>query len=209
MAKRLFLLLLVCLTGVSLSPRFLTSADNVAITRVDDSRAVETVIPPKPEPKPVVKVASVKTNTATTKPASTVAAPAAGVVRTPVNYSVTVHVGSRAEYNNLAYNLSYSDIYKYGKMVYGHNSSNLLLSLKNRYVGEIITITEGGVKKEYRVMWKQTMTKDSDISLRGEDGQSYKMNSIVNALGRYDIALMTCSGGANTPHRIVIFANAV
>lgn len=195
MAKRLFLLLFICLTGVSLSPRFLASADDVAITRVNDAKVVETVIPPEPEPEPV-STPVIKT------------APAAGVARAPINYTVTRYVGSRAEYNDLAYKLSYSDIYKYQKMIYGHNASNLLLSLRNRYVGETITITEGGVKKSYKVMWKQTMVMDSDYSLRSEDGQSYPMLSITNALGQYDLSLVTCSG-INTPYRIVIFANAV
>lgn len=210
MAKRLFLLLFISFMGVSLSPRFLTSADEVSVVRVDDSRAVETVPLPDPEPvvqpTPVVPVA-VRNNTPA-KTVPVVAAPAAGVA-TSVNYTVTYQVSSKAEYNSLAYNLSFTDIYKYQKLVYGHNASNLLLSLKDRYVGETISITEGGVKTSYKIMWKQQLVMDSGTALKAPDGQTYTMGAIAKALGQYDLALMTCSGQGNTPYRWVLFANKV
>lgn len=215
MAKSLFLLIISSLIGVIMSPNMLSSMDDVVLTRVDDSRAVETVLPPEPQPEPVKSyaVASVAASPRAVAPAAqpvpqAVAAPVAGVA--PVNYTVTYQVSTKSEYNALAKNLSYSDIYKFRKMVYGHNASNLLLSLKNRSLNEVISITENGVRTEYKILWKRELVQVSNTELKdNKTGVVYSMSDIASALNNYDLALLTCSGGANTPYRWVLFADRV
>ena len=129
MAKRLFLLLCVNLMMV-LSPWFLTAADTVSVVGVDDSRAVETVIPPEPEPELVV--------------ASTVVTASAPVTPRVVNYIVSVVTDEI-----VGENLNYSSIYRTGKFIYAHNSSNLFGNLKNLNYDDIFTITEAGVTRTY------------------------------------------------------------
>ena len=208
MAKRLFLLIISSIIGVIASPSLLASKDDVAVVRVDDSKAVETVILPEPEPvKPqVVTPRVVASKAVVSQPAPRAAAPAAGVA--PVNYTVTYFVSSKSEYNALAQKLSYRDIYKFRKMVYGHNASNLLLSLKDRNLNEVISITESGVRTEYKILWKRELLQVSGTELKdNRTGIVYSMSDISSALNNYDLALLTCSGGANTPYRWVLFAD--
>lgn len=199
---------LIALIGNSFT---MMAADSVLVTGLNPSKVVETVPLPEPEvateEAPSAPVAG--TNTVPVMPTvytETYTAPAPAAPAAPViqNYTVTYHVGSVQEFNALAYNLSYSDIYKFRKMVYGHNSSNLLASLANKSVGEVISVTEAGVTSNYQIVWKQQLVKESDSTLSG-----YSMSSIANALGQYDLAFVTCAGYGDTPYRWVLFANRV
>ena len=218
MAKRLFLLLIPIL--LCLVPEFLMATDSVELTRISDARTVETVVLPEPEPEPVAKVESQATVTPTasqpamTARSTTAATPvakapvsgSAAVSAAPVvvNYTVTRYIGSAKEYNDTAYNLSYGDIYKFRKMIYGHNTGNLLGSLRSRYVGETITVTEGGVTKNYRVASVSTYTRDEVAKL---------MNKIANSAMGHDVALLTCAGNSlgngDATHRLVVLADAL
>ena len=108
----------------------------------------------------------------------------------------------------LASNLSYSDIYRYQKLVYGHNSARLLGNLSARYVGETITITEAGVAKTYRVAEIQLYEKTADGRL---NGTPMLMNKIARTALGHDVALMTCAGTPDgrggASHRLVVFAD--
>ena len=175
---------------------------------------VETVPLPEPEPEPVssetpsAPMAGANTAASVTQVNPVVqAVPAAPVIE---NYTVTYQVASASEYNALAYNLSYSHIYKFRKMVYGHNSSNLLLSLSYKNEGDVITVTENGVTSRYQIVWKHEMLKISANDLQDlYTGQTYAMKDISWALNTYDLALETCSGYGDTPYRWVLFANKV
>ena len=196
MGKRLFLLLIISFIGIINTPSILMATDAVEAEN-PVFNAVETVPLPEPEPEPV-------------SPAVQYAAPAAGYVTTPVapqitNYTVTVYSGTI-----VADNLSYYDIYKTNKLVYGHNSYNLLGNLVNRYVGETITITEGGVAQTYRV---------SDIVLYEKTSDGY-LNHDRTLMGRvmrtamgHSVALMTCAGtsygNGDASHRLVVYADAI
>ena len=196
MVKKVCLLFIACLTTILMSPSILTAADDVTVTSVNDARAVETVPLPEPEPEPVVVTR----------------APRAGVPKAPVipNYTVSTYIGSRDAYVASYANLSYSAIYKYNKMIYGHNTANLLGSLANRYVGETITITEGGVARNHRVSAKVYYNKTADGYLNGDP---YLMNTIADSALGHDVAMMTCAGqmlgGGDATQRLVIYADAI
>ena len=189
MAKRLFLLLCVNLMMV-LSPWFLTAADTMSVVGVDDSRAVETVIPPEPEPESVV--------------ASTVVTASAPVTPRVVNYTVSVVTDEI-----VGENLNYSSIYRTGKFIYAHNSSNLFGNLKNLNYDDIFTITEAGVTRTYQVMDKAVYEKAENGYLNGSRSLTKAVEIGANG---YDISIMTCSGAmyrnGDVSHRLVVFANA-
>lgn len=185
-----FLLLCVNLMMV-LSPWFLTAADTVSVVGVDDSRAVETVIPPEPEPESVV--------------ASTVVTASALVTPRVVNYTVSVVTDEI-----VGENLNYSSIYRTGKFIYAQNSSNLFGNLKNLNYDDIFTITEAGVTRTYQVMDKAVYEKAENGYLNGSRSLTKAVEISANG---YDISIMTCSGtmyrNGDAPHRLVVFANAV
>ncbi len=189
MSKRLFLLFLLMMTlGLAASPDFLTAAD-APMPISPDFRAVETVplleteVESMPEPA-VLWVDSLPQ---------------------VANYTVTIYSGEM-----VAHNLSYSDIYKTGKLIYGHNSGNLLGNLSSRYVGETFTITEGGVARSYVVSDIGLYEKTADGFLNGNRGL---MGRIMRSAMGHDVALMTCAGTAyangDASHRLVIYADAV
>lgn len=218
MARKMFLLLLSAFIAVIGNPIVLSAYDEPLVTGVDYAKAVETVPLPEPEPEkelmsdaaafdtPSAPMAGV--NTQAVETVSYIApSPAVPVVE---NYTVTYQVASAKEYNAIAYSLSYSDIYKFRKMVYGHNASNLLLSLSYKNEGDIIIVTENGVSVRYQIVWKREMLKISDNDLQDiRTGKIYAMKDITWALNTYDLALETCSGYGDTPYRWVLFANKV
>lgn len=128
----------------------------------------------------------------------------------PVNYTVTKFVNSKDEYVALASNLSYSDIYRYQKLIYGHNSARLLGNLSARYIGETFTITEAGETKTYRVADIQLYEKTADGRL---NGTPRLMNKIARTALGHDVAMMTCAGTPDgkggASHRLVVFADAM
>lgn len=205
MGKRLFLLLILCLIAITSTPTFLTATDDVIISSINDARAVETIPLPEPEPEPEPAVSYAKAPVAGSR--ATNYTPAAPAIQ---NYTVTTYISSAKEFNNTAFSLSYSNIYKYKKLVYGHNSYNLLGSLSSRYAGETITVTEGGVVKQYRVAIVVTYAKDANGYLNGDPKL---MTSIANTALGHDIALFTCTGtsygNGDASHRLVVFADAM
>ena len=190
MGKRLFLLITAVLVGAAWTPEFLTAEDAFG-AGAPEFHAVETM--PEPEIEiaaPVVEYAPVV------------------YVPQVVNYTVTSYIGSVNEYVSTASSLSYYDIYKFQKLVYGHNSGNLLGNLSGRAVGEVFTITEGGVVRNYQVMSMAVYAKTADGNL--ENDPSLMRNIAYGAMG-YDVALMTCYGtsygNGDASHRLVVYAN--
>ncbi len=237
MAKRLFLMLFSAILGITFVPETLAQADTFMVSAVD-FQGVETCAnglksgddsacavlngvgdDSSETPEAGVSMSTganvsptgASTNAGTTgtstgataQPATTTAiAPAS------VNYTITKIVNSQDEYVALASNLSYSDIYRYQKLVYGHNSARLLGNLSARYAGELITITEAGVAKTYRVAEVQLYEKTADGRL---NGTPMLMNKIVRTALGHDVALMTCAGTPDgrggASHRLVVFAD--
>ncbi len=212
MTKRLIISILYSFIGVISVPQFLAASDLVAVTGIDDKNVVETVVPVEPEPVTVaVNNTNNTDNTKVVKKSTTKAtyvAPAPVSTPSIVNYRVTNHIGSVSEYIKTAKSLSYNSIYKYKKMIYGHNTSNLLGSLASRYVGETISITDNGQTRDYKVMLVRTYRKTSDGNLENDP---YLMTDIANSAFGYDVALLTCAGttygNGDASHRLVVYAN--
>ena len=155
MAKRLFLLLFSALIGIINAPEILMASDEFDLSGLSNAGIVETV----PVVKEPVVDTSVPEETAIESSAANVAESAGQevyyaqvAVPQKVNYTVSFYINNKREYMNTAYNLSYDGLYKFKKMIYGHNSWNLLGNLANRYVGEVFTVTEGGAVRDYQVM---------------------------------------------------------
>ena len=203
MANRLFLLIIACLVAVISAPTFLTAADTVSVKGLDNTGVVETVPLPEPEPEPE----PVATTVVAKAPAAGVSAPTQPVAAAPAvrNYTVTIFSGEM-----VAHNLSYGDIYKTGKLVYGHNTGNLLGSLSGLGVGQTFTVTEGGVTTTYRVTDRATYEKTADGYLNHNRGL---MGQIMRTAMGHNIALMTCAGtsygNGDASHRLVIYGDAV
>lgn len=213
MAKRLFLLLFSALIGIINAPEILMASDEFDLSGLSNTGIVETV--PVVE-EPVVDT-SVSEETAIESSAANVADSAGQevyyaqvAVPQKVNYTVSFYINNKREYMNTAYNLSYDGLYKFKKMIYGHNSWNLLGNLVNRYVGEVFTVTEGGAVRDYQVMAIQVYQKTADGNLENDPGL---MNNIATTALGYDLALFTCYGtsygNGDASHRLVVFANAV
>lgn len=202
MAKRLFLLIIACLIVVISTPTFLSATDTVSVKGLDNTGVVETVPLPEPEPEPEPVV----TTTVAKAPAAGVSAAAKpAAAPATLNYTVTIFSGEM-----VAHGLSYGDIYKTGKLVYGHNTGNLLGSLSNLGVGQTFTVTEGGMTTAYRVTDRATYEKTADGYLNHNRGL---MGQIMRTAMGHGIALMTCAGtsygNGDASHRLVIYADAI
>ena len=189
MARRLFLLLLSAFIGIIGSPEVLMASDSYELVGISNVGVVETI----PVEEPAVEVAE---ESAAPAPITTTAyvAPAPVYVAPQIaNYTVSFYINSVDEYTNTVNNLRYDGIYKFRKMIYGHNTGNLLGSLTGRYVGENFTITEGGVVRQYVV-------SDILIYRKTEDGYLENnrklMSNIANTAMGHD-------------HSIVIIGNKI
>ena len=123
------------------------------------------------------------------------------------NYTVTVHSGGIVEHP------SYSDIYKTGKLIYAHNSSNLFGNLKSLGIGSTFTVTDSGTTKTYVVSDRVTFEKNNGLlQLNGAGNYMGRVTySAGYGNGNHSLALMTCAGtslgGGDATHRLVIFAD--
>ncbi len=201
MAKRLFLLLFIGLEWVLFGFDFLSATDMV-VTKVSGYDAVETVL--KPEPEPPLEQNTFEVLSIEPAPVYHYVAPIPAPAPVLKNYTVTSVTDQIVEYP------SYYDVYRTGKFLYAHNSSNLFGSIVNLDYGEIFTITESGIVRSYRVMDKAIFEKAPNGYLNGS--LSTTREAEINAYG-YDISMMTCFGtmygNGDASHRFMIFANAI
>ena len=212
MGKRLFLLLFSAFIGIIASPEILMASDDFAITGLNNAGITETVPivveESEPEEEEVANTDSARETSYNYQNYGEDYTPEP--VSWTKNYTVSINIGSVDEYTDTVYSLSYSHIYKFRKMIYGHNTANLLGSLPSLSYGEIFTITEGGVTKEYRVMDTAVYAKTADGNL---EGNPKLMGKIANTAMGYDAALLTCYGtsygNGDASHRYVVFADAI
>ena len=196
---------LVAVTAyVSLAPETLSAAHTVRVRGINNAKIVETVLP---EPATETVVRPVVAQETASRPVATVVStvasePVATPTVAPVSYSVTHYVTSRDEYTNTAFSLSYSQIYQFKKMIYGHNSDNLLGNLASRYVGETVMVNGVAYRVANIVKYKQT----ADGNLEGDP--NLMRNIVYNALG-HSLAMLTCAGQPNgqggASHRLVVY----
>lgn len=205
-------LLLMVSTYVSLAPETLSAAHTVRVKGINNARIVETVVP---EPvveealevfTPVVveqKVVSQPVVLAKVE----VVQPAKPAVQEFVidNVISTMQVVEQSNYTN---------IYKTGKLYYGHNSSNLLGGLKNLNGGDKILVGSQTYTVVAKVTYLKTTLADEPGVLHPKGNlMSDVMLSAYNAENGviYDIAVMTCAGqsygNGDASHRLVVYAN--
>lgn len=114
-----------------------------------------------------------------------------------------------------------SNIYRTNQIVYAHNSSALLGSIRSFTIGSNFTITENGITNTYEVADIEIFKKVDDYTLKLCDianydncyDATYYMSTLENAKFRgkvYNLALMTCDGtslgNGDATHRRVVFA---
>ena len=223
MAKRLFLLLILSLLGVINASEFLTATDTVELAGLDEAKIIETVPLPEPEPSaevvaPVVYgVTSSSLSTSVVNETANFVVPTSDVAMAPGN---TIAIAGRVlEIVDVADTTidSGGHVNKYGdKFLYGHNSVDVFGGLVNLGVGNIFTVSYGGVSRNYQVAKIVIYEKDLETGKLRLDGAGNYMRSVANARSgdtRYDLSLMTCYGtsygNGDASHRLVIFANAI
>lgn len=190
--KKVFLILISSLISITMSPSILAATDRVSLTGLDDSDVVETVEKVE-EAQPVIA-----------KAPEAGAEPAAAKVVAQIK-SYTVNIFSDTIVMDCG-----GSICKTGKLVYAHNSANLLGNLSGIAIGEIFNVTENGVTTSYRVADKVTYAKTSDGYLENDP---YLMGKIKNTAMGHNMALMTCAGvsygNGDASHRLVVYADAI
>lgn len=196
MLKKTLFLLLSSFIGITASPNFLIASENVAVSGLNESQIVETVILPEPEP---VYVAPVP------------------VYRAPVNRIDIAGRSIRVEYTDSTA-VDAGNVVKFynNKFLYGHNSANVFGFLPSVGVGHTFSVTYNGTVTNYRVSNKVEYTKTGDTTL-GIGNMTYKMGHVANGYDpseiRHNLVIMTCSGTSlghgDATHRLVLFADAI
>ena len=116
-----------------------------------------------------------------------------------------------------------SIIRRANKLVYAHDSNNLLGSIKNLSAGSTFTLTENGITTTYKVVATQIFKKVSKNTLAPcasgytDCSGTYYMSNLdkgTRFMGKsYSVALFTCDGtslgGGDATHRRVVFAYQV
>ena len=211
MAKRVCLLLLGCFLTVCANPAILVADGYFGVKAPDfgHTRALSEApeVPVTAEAAPITpsgQLASLAgVNLGNLASAVSLPAPA------PINYTVTSVVGSVSEFISIHQNLSYSQIYRFESLVYGHNSANLLGNLGTLSPGEIFTITEGGVVQNYQVASVVYYQNTAE----GLNGDPTLMSQIAYGALGHSVAVMTCAGqmssDGNASQRLVVFADLV
>lgn len=217
MARRLFLLFLICVSGIINTSGFLMSADGVGLIGLDEAKVVETV--PLPEFEPVADVTTPVVYETTSifhepaayvEPVSDVAAITSSTIAVAGRLLEIVDVSDTAVDSG-------NHVNKYGdKFLYGHNSAGVFGGLVNLGVGNIFTVSYGGVSRNYQVAKIVVYEKDAETGKLRLDGAGNYMRSVANARSGdvwYDLSLMTCYGisygNGDASHRLVVFANAI
>ena len=194
--------------GLFCNPETMMASDTVSIQGFDNLGMVETVLPPEPEPEPVVYA----------EPTTyAIAAPSAGatyekVVRDGISIGgrvIPVYDVDSTEYD------AGNSVYRFRKLLYGHNSRSVFGPLSELGVGSTFTITEGGVTHTYVVanvdMYEANY--NGEFAKLQKNGSGSYMAGIANRAQGHTLALMTCVGedlgGGRATHRLVVFADEI
>ena len=192
MAKRLFLLLILSLLGVINASEFLTATDTVELAGLDGAKIVETVPLPEPEPSaemvaPVAYgVTSSSLSTSVVNETANFVAPTSDVVVAPGN---TIAIAGRVlEIVDVVDTTidSGGHINKYGdKFLYGHNSVDVFGGLVNLGIGNVFTVSYGGVSRNYQVAKIMIYEKDLEFIFDKYYSSHLKFRKTGTGLGLY------------------------
>ena len=224
--KAICIILISSFIGIISNPEMPMASDSVAVTGLNPSGIVKTVLLPKTEVKESESVATADqvdiseseisaTSNAydftyiTNVPTYTYVAPEPAL---PANY---------IEFNGNVIELNYTDrtdsdagwaksgwYYKSGKFIYAHNLDYVFAGLYNLGAGSTFNVSYGGATRTYTVANVVIFDKVDDYSLRGPNGKDITMYPVIN--GYYDgvgynMAVMTCYG-PNSSQRYVLYA---
>ena len=220
--KKLLIVLFSSFVGIISNPELPFASDTVAVTGI--SGAVETVFIDETvtevvdeEPASTVAYDPVLSEPVAPAPSPVeIVSPQPAPVVIPSNYiSIAGRTIDMVNVENTAVD-SGNHVNKYGdRLIYGHNSASVFGFLKNVGVGEVFSVTENGVTRNYRVQSVAIYEKLNDYTL-SLDGQTIKMVAVANARHngkKYDLSLMTCYGtsygNGDASHRLVLFASAI
>lgn len=221
--RGVLIVLISSFIGIITNPELPFASDSVAVTALDDSRAVETVVLPEP-------VAEIAEEPTYAEPDYGYAEPVYEEVyyeepayEEPVYTAPANNITINGRYVDLAYTDNTGEdaggaalawYYKTGKFIYGHNSWNVFGFLDSAYdggwlLGMTFSVTMDGATSYYTVANYRLYDYDaSQPKYLWYNGESYKMNPIVKASldgTSYRMAIMTCYAGSSK--RLVIFAN--
>ena len=210
-----YILILLSVLGVSFLLNSIVSVQPDFLTEIaSDTVSAKSLTIPTTESyleSDIEDITSVHTNT---NSASGFTARIANSTVTAPNYTIT-YVGSNVTKN------PYNNIIRVNKLIYGHNSYNLLGTALNLGSGSIFTVTENGVTTTYKVVTTALFKKLDDYTLSLCSGNNYEncnsgiyyMDGLRNAYFQgqnYGVALFTCDGtslgGGDASHRKVVFA---
>ena len=196
--KKFLLIFFSSFIGIMANPEILMASDSVSVHGLSNAGVVETVLPPEPEPEPVI----VPTYVAPVYVAPANNIQIAGRVIEIVDVASTeVNAGNHVN--------------KYGeKFLYGHNSAGVFGGLYNVGAGSVFAMSYGGTTRNYQVMQVVVFKKnDGMLQLEGEGNYMGAVSRARYAGVNYDLSMMTCYGtmysGGDASHRLVLFANAI
>ncbi len=213
MAKRLFLLIFSSLIGIFASPEILMASDDFTLSGLNNSGIMETIPIVEETVAQEEPVADVPVYVA---PEPVYVAPAPVYVAPRNTISI---VGRTLDIVDVADTTvdAGNHVNKYGdKFFYGHNSAGVFGGLVNLGVGNVFSITYGGVTTNYQVARVVVYEKNTSTGRLQLNGAGNYMRQVANAKSdgvQYSISLMTCYGKSlgrgDATHRLVIFANAI
>lgn len=194
MKRYIIMMLFSSFIGIMANPEILSASNSVAVNGLDETGIVETVLPPEPEPEPEPVVEASYYYEAPT------------YYEEPVYEPQYLSFWVSAYRDSIEVNPSYYDVYQTGKLIYAHNTSDLLYNLNYLYTGDVFMINGNTYRVADRVVYEKT----DAYSLNGS--RSVMKNLKNNAYG-HTFALMTCTGtyygNGDASHRLVIFADAI
>lgn len=227
MLKRLMIILFSSFLGIVSAPEVLMASEDYVPIGLNSEKIVETVeiAEEPPVEEPVAEPVQANSVVANNNPTPVISTPVYQAPAVPANRieigGRTVEIIDSNDTRNDAgkYVARYNDYF-----LYGHNSAAVFDVLYRVGVGNIFSITYGGVTTNYQIKNIIIYRKTGDTSLRVEDansdinGEDVAMKYVAKGQekrnGRqYSIALMTCYGtsygNGDASHRLVVFANAI
>ena len=212
--KRLIILLFSSFLGIVGAPEVLMASDDYALSGLDNTGIVETVIIEETQDEPIAEEVQEE--------------PVAIAPQEPVLPDNYITVGGRTieiidsnDTRNDAgrYAARYNDTF-----IYGHNSNVVFDVLYGVRIGNTFTIVYNGTATTYMIRNVIIYRKTGDTALRVDDassginGTDVPMKYIAKGQempggAQYNIALMTCYGtsygNGDASHRLVVFADAI